>query len=568
MSVFRRKSGNSASDLGARVAALRHAIDVGGTRLDEDAANRARRLAGKMGERLLLSGDRTVAALAGATGSGKSSLFNAISGAPLSTVGVRRPTTSTVTAAIWTATAADSTTDPSALLRWLAVPSWHLVPAVDDSLDGLVLLDLPDHDSTETANRAESDRLVELVDVFIWVTDPQKYADAALHHRYLAPLAGHDTVTIVVLNQTDRLTPEQLSSCRNDLNRLLRADGLTDVEVIGTSVATGAGLADLRSRLADAVKRRTAAVDRLAADLDAAAAELSCGVAASEVDPVAVQRDSGLLAVLGEAAGAPTVVAAVEAGYRRDAAGAVGWPFTRWLRRFRPDPFRRLRIGGVTGAAISGIGAVGKVAGAAKNVVAGDGRQPVPARTSLPPPSATAMARVALATRQLGDAAAAGLPPRWAAAAAAAARPPQDDLADALDRTVGSVDLSMRKPLWWKVIGVVQWLLAAAAMAGLIWVLVLAILGWLKVPEPKTPYLGPLAWPTVLLIGGAAIGLLLAVGLRPAIHTGGRRRGQRVRRQLDAGLVELAQQRVVQPVQQVLADHRATREALAVVARR
>ncbi|MDQ2848525.1 MAG: 50S ribosome-binding GTPase, partial [Actinomycetota bacterium] len=255
MSAFRRKSGNSASDLGARVAALRHAIDVGGTRLDEDAANRARRLAGKVGERLLLSGDRTVAALAGATGSGKSSLFNAISGAPLSTVGVRRPTTSTATAAIWTATAADSTADPSALLRWLAVPSWHLVPAADDSLDGLVLLDLPDHDSTETANRAESDRLVELVDVFIWVTDPQKYADAALHHGYLAPLAGHDAVTIVVLNQTDRLTPAQLSSCRNDLNRLLTADGLTEVEVIGTSVATGAGLADLRSRLAGAVKR-------------------------------------------------------------------------------------------------------------------------------------------------------------------------------------------------------------------------------------------------------------------------------------------------------------------------
>ncbi|MDQ6656819.1 MAG: YfjP family GTPase [Actinomycetota bacterium] len=568
MSPFRRQSGDSVSDLGNRVAALRHALEVGGTRLDEDASNRARRLAGKVGERLLLSGDRTVTALAGATGSGKSSLFNAISGAPLSPVGVRRPTTSAATAAIWDTTPTDPSADPSALLRWLAVPSWHLAPAADDALDGLILLDLPDHDSTEAAHRAESDRLVEMVDVFIWVTDPQKYADAALHHRYLAPLAGHDAVTIVVLNQTDRLTPEQLSTCRNDLNRLLRADGLTDVEVIGTSAATGAGLSDLRSRLSDAVKRRTAAVDRLAADLDASAAELSRSVAADEVDEKVVQRSSGLLAALGEAAGAPIVLAAVEAGYRRDATGGVGWPFTRWLRRVRPDPLRRLRIGGVTGIALGGVGAVRKVAGATRKVVAGDGQLPVQARTSLPPPSVTAMAKVDLATRQLGDAAAAGLPPRWAEAAAAAATPAQDDLADALDRMVGSLDLSMRKPLWWRVIGVVQWLLAAAAVVGLGWLLVLAILGWLKIPEPKTPYLGPLPWPTVLLIGGAAIGLLLATSLRPVINAGARRRGQQVRRQLDVALGQLAQQRVVQPVQQVLADHRATREALAAVARR
>ena len=82
----------------------------------------------------------------------------------------------------------------------------------DDRLQGLVLLDLPDHDSTEVAHHLEVDRLVELVDVFVWVTDPQKYADAALHRRYLAPLAGHDSVTVVVLNQADRLTPEALES--------------------------------------------------------------------------------------------------------------------------------------------------------------------------------------------------------------------------------------------------------------------------------------------------------------------------------------------------------------------
>ena len=55
----------------------------------------------KVEERTALVGGHTVVALAGATGSGKSSLFNALVGSPVATVGVRRPTTSTPTAAIW-----------------------------------------------------------------------------------------------------------------------------------------------------------------------------------------------------------------------------------------------------------------------------------------------------------------------------------------------------------------------------------------------------------------------------------------------------------------------------------
>ena len=48
-----------------------------------------------------------------------------------------------------------------------------------------------------------------LADLMIWVLDPQKYADAAVHRRYLVPLAGHSEVIAVVLNQADRLTPSR-----------------------------------------------------------------------------------------------------------------------------------------------------------------------------------------------------------------------------------------------------------------------------------------------------------------------------------------------------------------------
>ena len=53
----------------------------------------ARQIIAKVGERSALGGDHTVVALAGATGSGKSSLFNALAGLELAQIGARRPTT-------------------------------------------------------------------------------------------------------------------------------------------------------------------------------------------------------------------------------------------------------------------------------------------------------------------------------------------------------------------------------------------------------------------------------------------------------------------------------------------
>src|SRR5690606_39507694 len=149
----------------------------------------AREVTGRAGVRRGLSVAHTVVALAGATGSGKSSLFNALAGAPVAKVGVMRPTTAAAQAAVW---------DPEGagpLLDWLGVRRRHVVDPSADPAErepgGLILLDLPDHDSIEASHRLEVNRLVGLVDLLVWVLDPQKYADAAVHERYLRPLARH-----------------------------------------------------------------------------------------------------------------------------------------------------------------------------------------------------------------------------------------------------------------------------------------------------------------------------------------------------------------------------------------
>ena len=138
-----------------------------------------------------------------------------------------------------------------------------------------MLLDLPDHDSTAVAHRLEVDRLVGLVDLLVWVLDPQKYADAAVHDRYLRPLAAHAGVLLVVLNQVDRLAPDGARGCLADLRRLLDSEGLASVPVLAVSARTGAGLPELRAELARRVAARRAASDRLVADVRGAVAGLS-----------------------------------------------------------------------------------------------------------------------------------------------------------------------------------------------------------------------------------------------------------------------------------------------------
>ena len=161
-----------------------------------------------------MSASHTVVALAGGTGSGKSSLFNALAGANFSPAGVTRPTTKHSHACVWGMEGA------APLLDWLGVQRRHRyarASALDEgeaSLTGMLLLDLPDHDSVVTGSAALVDRLVKMADMLVWVLDPLKYADASVHRRYLVPLAGHAAVTTVVLNQVDTLSPDQADDCR------------------------------------------------------------------------------------------------------------------------------------------------------------------------------------------------------------------------------------------------------------------------------------------------------------------------------------------------------------------
>ena len=526
-------------ELSARADALAGAVETGGERLERGAAHRATAVVDKVRERNSLVGGHTVVALAGATGSGKSSLFNALVGADIARVGQRRPTTSTPTAAVW------GTEPAGALLDWLSVGTRHQVTEPGD-LDGLVLVDLPDFDSRESAHREEAQRILELVDVFVWVTDPQKYADAVLHDDYVAVLRDYGAVTIVVLNQVDRLPSGGEEQIAADLARLLERDGLQQHEVIGTSTRTGVGLDALRSRLHDAVEHSDAARHRLGADLRTAAGGLLDSVGESGAGVPDRARDE-LVDALARSAGVPTVVDAVARDFRMESWARTGWPFTRWVRAVRPAPLKRLRLDR-------------DVAGS-PDITEQDVRA-VLGRSSIPSPAPAARAAVDLAARRIGTSAGEGLPTRWADAVADAARPADADLADELDQAVLRTSLRGRKPLWWAVLGLLQVVLALAALAGLVWLVVIALAGWLQLPDVPTADIGPFAMPFLLLVGGLLAGLLLAAIARWLAAIGARKRAATVDKRLRRTIGEVGDARVVEPVEQVLSQHDRTRAGI------
>lgn len=531
--LTRKTRGLGLSD---RLEGLGDAVACADGRLPAEDVARARVVLEHAGGRLSRGPELTVAALAGATGSGKSSIFNAFAGTGLSIVGTRRPTTGEAHACIWSEEVDEEGSAADALLDWLAITRRHRHLGIEPELDGMVLLDLPDHDSTEVEHRLEVDRLADLADLLVWVVDPQKYADAALHDRYLRPLSGYGSVMVFVLNHIDRLEPSARRACIGDLGRLLREDGLGRVPVIATSARTGEGLDDLRAELVRRVSARRAATERLAAEVDRAAAALgsSCGEPGRgrrSPDPIPPGDRAALVQALAGAANVDLVAGAVGGAHKHRARAATGWPFTRWVRRLRPDPLARLHLARGTA----------------------DG-----ARTSLPAPTEVQRAAVGGAIRNVAREASEDLPAPWPALVRRAGTSNEEQLPDLLDRTVGAADVDAAGPPgWWRVAGALQFLFAALALAGFAWLALLFGFEWLQLPDPPTPEVARIPLPTLLLLGGLAAGLLLALIARALAHLGAKRRVRSARRKLSEGVGDIADRRILSPIRDELGAYSA-----------
>mgnify|MGYP001120032550 CR=1 FL=1 len=533
--------------LGARLAALKRIVELGSGRVDPALIAEADRLLARAGDRLRLSAEHTVVALAGGTGSGKSSLFNAISGLELSPTGVRRPTTARTHACVWGLEGAGP------LLDWLQIQWRHRFARAsaldkgDGRLHGLILLDLPDHDSIRALTDHEADRLIKVADLIVWVLDPQKYADASTHHKYITELAGHDAVTVFALNQADRLAPEELVECLGDLKELLRREGVQNPRIVTTSAVTGRGIDSLKSVLAEAVTARRAAVQRLEADLDRLVQRLSRTMPDPATQHVRATVDEarriGLTEALCDAVGVSAVGEAMENVYAARSVEWVGWPYPRWAARLRPDPLNSLRLGDLREEI--------------RNITSGTvGVQP---------------AEVENAVQAMADGLTVGMPEAWCEGVRDAARSNLSRLPEALARELARVAPRLdRVPGWWQALRIWQYLLVALFVLTFLTALAVVLYGVLEVAEPPLEPLGDaglLPWLGLVAVGVLGTGLLSAVAAKNFVVLAAGNEREQLERQVRRRVGEIAQDLVIAPVEQELRRYQEFCAALAAAAR-
>ena len=194
----------------------------------EVATTRARQLADHLASHVRVRASSLDApllvVLVGPTGAGKSTVFNTIAGRAASETGVIRPTTRVAVVLV-------HPSDIEALQEgaFAMIAASQLRFVEDASIEsGLVLVDAPDIDSLEHANRELTDRLVEAADLCLFVTTATRYADR-VPWTVLARVRERGLPLQVIVNRMPADAVDR-GEVLADVRRLLTEAGLETVQ--------------------------------------------------------------------------------------------------------------------------------------------------------------------------------------------------------------------------------------------------------------------------------------------------------------------------------------------------
>lgn len=269
----RAQGASAAADLAAAAERLAAVVDERARDLDRhlptEAARRIRQLrdhlAGHILPRARSLDAPLLVLLLGPTGAGKSSLLNAITGFRASPAGVIRPTTRNLVV-VARPEARASLLGEGAPLATLAQGRLDFVGS-DAMPEGIALIDSPDVDSIEHANRELTDRLAEAADLGVFVTTATRYADR-VPWEVLARARDRGLPLLVVVNRAPG-APEDRAAVLDDTRRLLDEAAVTveGLEVI--PIDEGALDPSIDGLSTEAVAPIRARIDALGSDREA-----------------------------------------------------------------------------------------------------------------------------------------------------------------------------------------------------------------------------------------------------------------------------------------------------------
>ncbi|MFT0847743.1 GTPase [Actinomycetaceae bacterium L2_0104] len=157
-----------------------------------------------------------VVVFGGSSGAGKSTLFNSLLGEEISPASVIRPTTRMPLIAV-------HPSDVVTLAGHGLLDMGKLAPT-EGGIPGVILVDAPDLDSVEAANRELSRRLLDAADLWVFVTTAARYGDAQAWQT-LSDAHRRGMTTAVVLN---RVSEKARTTVRADLFKRMGEVGIGD----------------------------------------------------------------------------------------------------------------------------------------------------------------------------------------------------------------------------------------------------------------------------------------------------------------------------------------------------
>lgn len=526
-----------------------------------------RRLENQLERRDALDPRVTVIAVAGPSGTGKSTVVNTLARRnSLVPTGMHRPTTTELVAYVDAEVTAALFLELSGIPRSVSVEfcttrsnplrdslgmvgEGHQVRSALTQCGHPIVVEVPDTLLVPELTSAAS-QVLETADLILWTTDSQKYADAAFHSR-ISAFPRHPN-SYFVLTHTEGLTESQLQTLNQELAAIAERIGVSP-EILQISLYDESSLARFRETVAELShapearwRGQQAAIHHAATklgqdlELDVTGEFSTQPVQAPSVASPPSPAETKLVDQVTQVSGLSAVQANFSKQYLRAGGFWTLWPVLNWLAGIKPLAHVN-QDNSATPGEPEADKPVGPSADPSPEQTADESATPAVADSTPDLPSVAPqadslnrffprvnVAGITSAARTYAATASAHRPSKWVDFAQLKAVELSGNLVSALNLALESWKFPARPArTWWRIWRLGHWFWLAALVVGLLWSLVagVAFLGGAGT-SAAVWMVGPVPFPLLALVVAVAGTLGWSLVGAKILHCGARNYGR------------------------------------------